>query len=279
MAKTTTTKKSAPTASKAVATRKNTELATKNDDVLAMMDQDAGKGTSTDIADNVVPLVYVLQAQSPQVIKKKEEYIDGAEAGNIWFRGTKEVFDGEEGILVQPVLFAKAWIEWLPNRGGFVARHDNRPAAAVMKEDPQNPKRKYWELPNGNIVSEHREHVVLIHGVYDKPAPFVISMSGSNHTASRNWMTAMNRKQAPGGGRAPSFAYLYRLKTVFRSNDQGDWYMWEAEDHTNKDGEPVMVDAEAYRAARALHDSFASGAMRADNPDDPVEGDEISSEI
>lgn len=277
MAKTTTKK---PATGKAVAQQRKTEIAAApNDDVLALMEQDAGKGTSTDISDNVVPLVYILQSLSPQTLKKKEEYIDGAEAGMIWFRGTKDLVSGEEGVLVQPVLFSKVWLEWMPNRGGFVARHDKRPADAVQKEDPQNPKRKFWERPGGNIVVETREHVVLIHGVYDQPAPFVISMSGSNHTASRNWMTSMNRKQTKNGGRAPSFAFLYRLTTTFRTNDQGDWYAWDVNDETTKDGTPRMVDAASYMLARQLHDSFASGALRADNPDDDLSEEEISSEI
>lgn len=262
MAKATTTK----TASKnAVATTKKTELVVDNNEMAKMMAGDAGKGVSTAMDDNVVPLIYILQAQSPQVIKKKEEYVEGAEAGNIWFRGTKQVV-GDEGILVQPCFFSKVWIEWMPDRGGFVARHDKRPDDAVQKTDPKNPKKKWWERPNGNTVVETREHVVLVHDVFDRPTPFVIPMSGSNHAASRGWMGSMNRKVVPGtDNTAPSFGYLYRMKTSFKTNDQGDWYAWDIED---ENGEPTLVqDMEAYKTARKICDDFSNGALRSAQPE------------
>lgn len=265
MAKTATKTPAKQTTTKnAVSTiKQNTEVASA--ELAAMMSADKGKGVSTAMEDNVVPLVYILQSQSPQVLKKKEEYIEGAEAGNIWFRGSKEVI-GDEGILVQPCFFSKAWIEWQPDRGGFAGRHDSRPEDAVLKTDPKNPKKKWWELPNGNTVVETREHVVLVHDVFDRPTPFVIPMSGSQHAASRGWMGSMNRKMVPGtDDPAPSFAYLYRMKTSFKSNDQGDWFMWEIED---ENGTPTLVsDVGAYKMARKICDDFSKGVLRAGDAD------------
>lgn len=269
-----TDSKPAPTKSTAVA-KKQTGAVASAEEMAKMMAGDAGKGVSTAMEDNVVPLIYILQAQSPQAQKKKEEYIDGAEAGYIWFRGTKSLVDGEDGILAQPCYFSKSWIEWMPNRGGFVARHDERPADAVQKTDPQNPKRKFWERPNGNIVVETREHVVLVHEVFDRPTPFVIPMSGSNHTASRGWMGAMNRKIIPGSDEpAPSFGFLYRLRTTFRTNDQGDWYAWDIQDELNDNDEPAMVtDVEAYKAARKICDDFSRGTLKAQAPEQELGDD------
>src|ERR1044072_8695291 len=152
--------KAAAQSSRAVATAKdraNTVAAAADEEMLKMMAQDAGKGVSTAVEDNVVPLVYILQALSPQVQKKKEEYIEGAEAGMIWFRGTSDVVSGEDGIPVVPCYFSKCWIEWQPNRGGFVARHENKPDDAVLTTDSENPKRKFWRRPSGNIGVQTRE--------------------------------------------------------------------------------------------------------------------------
>lgn len=233
---------------------------------MKMMAQDSGKGVSTAMEDNVVPLVYILQALSPQVQKKKEEYIEGAEAGMIWFRGTKDIVAGEEGIPVVPCHFAKSWIEWQPNRGGFVARHDERPADAVYVTDPENPKRKFWQRPNKNIVVETREHVVLALDVFDRPTPFVIPMSGSGHSSSKAWMTLQNRKVVPGTDlKAPSYAYIYRMKLAFRTNDQGDWFMWDISDEND---EPTMLtDPAVYRLARQIEADFGKGTLRADTGD------------
>ena len=200
-----TTAKPAPKGKQqAVTTTAKKEVIRSNADVSLLMEQDAGAGVSTDISDNIVPLVYILQAQSPQVLRQKPEYIKGAEAGNIWPRGEKQVWDGEEeGVEVVPVYFDKVWIEWRPNRGGFVARHRERPELAEQRAlDPQRPDRMSWVLPSGNIVQESREHAVLVLGKYDNPTPFVIPFSGSNHTASRAWMGLMNRKKTPKGNKA-----------------------------------------------------------------------------
>lgn len=227
-----------------------------NVDVSALMEQDAGAGVSTDIADNIVPLVYILQSLSPQVLKQKPEYIKDAEAGNIWPRGEKTVWDGEEeGVEVVPVFFSKCWIEWRPNREGFAGRHAERPAEAVQTPDPKDPKIMKWVLPNGNTVQESREHVVLVIGKYDDPVPFVVPFSGSNHGASRSWMGLMNRKKTPKGNKAASFAYKYVLKTVPKSNDKGDWFGYAVEDT----GE--MVEPEEYLLARDIHNDFAGGKL------------------
>jgi hypothetical protein len=249
--------RSAP-AGKGVATRANSDPAAIAK-INEMMKADAGKGVSTAMEDNVVPLIYILQALSPQVQKKKpESYIKDAEAGMIWFRGTKDLVNGDDGMAVVPCHFNKVWIEWQPNRGGFVARHDEKPANAVMKEDIEN-KKKFWGLPNGNIVVETREHVVIVLDVFDTPTPFVIPMSGSGHKASRDWMTLQNQKRNPDDPtlKAPSYGFIYRMKTLFRTNDQGDWFTWIIE---NENGETTqLADPEVYLMARQIEIDFSGG--------------------
>jgi hypothetical protein len=258
--------KATPATSKGneVATRgSGTEVGQVSEELVNMMREDTGKGVSTRMEDNIVPLVYVLQAQSPQAQKKKEEYVDGAEAGSIWFRGTKVVVSGDDGFPAVPVCFSVVWIEWMPNRGGFVARHPDRPAEATLKTDPENPKRKFWALPNGNVVVETREQVIIALDVFDVPTPFVIPMSGSNHAASRDWMTKQNSKSVPGfpDEKAPAFGYIYRLKTKFRTNDQGDWYMWDVDDENGV--KTPQNDVGVYRLARQIEKDFNSGKLKA----------------
>jgi hypothetical protein len=254
--------KAAP--SKAVVTRGSSEVdAAAMDELAKMMAQDAGKGVSTAAEDNIIPLIYILQSNSPQVQKRGENYIDGAEAGMIWFRGTKDVIAGEDGIPVVPCFWSKGWVEWLPNRGGYVGRHEERPDDAVLTTDAENPKRKFWKRPNGNQVVETREHVVLVLDVFDRPMPFVIPMSGSGHGASRAWMSLMNRKTVPNSDmKAPSYGFIYRMKLQFRTNDQGDWFMWDV--HDENDEATMVTDPAIYRLARQIEADFAKGKLKAD---------------
>lgn len=275
----------APAPSKAVATTTKTEVANVDAELLALAAGDAGKGVSTLASDNIVPLIYILQAQSPQCLAQKQECIkpglDGnktAVAGNIWFRGTKELVDGElEGLLVQLCHFRVVFIEWGPERGdGLRGRHDKRPSEAVEVKDPKNPKRSKWVMPEtGNIIVETREHAVLVHREGGGLEPYIISMAGSNHNAARMWMTAIGRKTIPGtdGIRAPLFGYMWRMKTIPRTNDDGDWFAWEIEDE-----DQFCKDVGAYKMARQLHLDFEAGTKQADIAADGIDESQSSNE-
>jgi hypothetical protein len=250
-------------------------------DITLLMQQDSGRGVSTAAEDNIIPLIYILQAQSPQALKQKAEYIKGAVAGNLWPRGTKTLIDGEEtGLPVIPVAFKKFWNEWGAERGdGFFGRHPydatdenkGRPPSTWV-EDPKKPGKGKWVMENGHVLVETREHAVLAR-IDGQWTGSVISMSGSNHTASRAWMGLMKNKKIPNTDkRAPSFAYVYCAKTIAKSNDEGDWYGWQMEDGTG-DGEVTLITdidggAELYRVARQLAADFETGVKVADAPVD-----------
>lgn len=242
-------------------------------DLSAMMDQDAGKGVSTLASDNVIPLIYLLQSLSPQCLKQRQEYVTpgvngekGAVAGNIWFRGSKDLVDGEEeGMLVQLCHFRVVWVEWGPERGdGLRGRHDTRPKEAVLETDPKNPKKKKWVMPDGNVVVETREHVVLVHDFYDAPSPFVIAMSGSNHQPAKQWMTDIGRKRN-GEKRVPLWACYWRMKTIPRTDGENNWFSWSIEDEDR-----MVDDIEVYKMGKQLYDDFEKGVKEADSAgDDP----------
>lgn len=94
-------------------------------------ERDAGEGVSTSAADNLVPLVYFLQTNSPQVNRREEKYVEGAEPGDIWLKGApagSEIIKGEDGMIFQPCFFYRSVGEWVPRDegaggGGFVAEH------------------------------------------------------------------------------------------------------------------------------------------------------------
>lgn len=245
--------------------------------IAQQMARDAGQGVSKDAEDNLVPLVYILQALSPQVLKRNENYIDGAEAGMIWLRNSPvPIVDGDEGILFQPCHFHKDWVEWIPrdSGGGFVARHAECPKNAERIEDPKRPGRVKHVMPNGNEIVETRYHAGLVYGVTDQPLPYVIPMSRSGHSVSRGWMFMMNGKSLPnGGGTPPSFSCLYRLKTKVRQNVDGEWFTWLVEDAG------WVENVEQYEAGKRIHDAFASGEKMADLPEDAEQVDDVDGEI
>jgi hypothetical protein len=277
----------------AVAHKPKNEVDT-NVDVKLLMKQDAGRGVSTAAEDNIIPLIYLLQAQSPPCLKQKPEYIKGAVAGMIWPRGSKILIDGEEvGLPVIPVAFRKWWMEWGAERGdGLFGRYEydataenkGRPDDAQWVEDPKKPGsgKGQWVRESGHVLVETREHAVLAY-INESWQGGVVSMTSTNHKCSRMWMGLMKDKRIPGtNDRAPSYAYVYCLKTTPQSNADGDWYGWTAEDGMG-DGEVTFLPdlengVELYKVARQLDRDFMSGAKVADVDDgqvsEPVSPDE-----
>lgn len=225
----------------------------------------AGKGISDRQEDNIVPLVYLLQSNSPQTQKGAEKYLKGATGGAIWLRNAPEganVFDGEEGIVFQPCHFSVCWIEWLPNRGGFVARHASRPEAAALvdveREDGTIAKR--WEMPNGNVVAESREYAGFVYAGEDADRAddmaYTIPFGGTNLTVAKQFMTSMRNEKLPNGDRAPLFANKYLIKTKLRSRGKFNWFVYEID----KVG-PVETVEEIERG-NALADAFSTGVKQ-----------------
>ncbi len=232
-------------------------------DIDDLREQASGKGVSTDAADNVVPLLKIAQALSPVVLKQSTDYIKGAEAGNIYPRGEKIVWDGDEGIRVVPCHFERTWLEWGPQLGdGLKGRHrdgkDDTPIkmGAVLKKADDG--RMKWTLPNGNILQDNREHVVLVLDKYSEPTPFVVPMASSNIGTSKKWHPMMNKKKTKKGKKAAAYGYVYLLTSVPRKKDQFNWYGWEVDDLDEVSSEAV------FRQADEIQNSFTSGTLIAD---------------
>lgn len=229
---------------------------------------DAGKGVSTAQDDNQVPLIYVLQPLSPQVDKRDPRYIDGAEAGDIWLRNAPDpIVKGETGILFQPCSFWHDVGEWIPrdDGGGFVARHKVLPGNAVKTVDPKNPALVKYRTPDGNELVETRNHAGYV-VTEDGPIPYVLPLTSTGHSVSRSWMFMMNSQRGPDGAKPPSWACVYRLKTIQKKNKKGAWFVLVAE-NAGDHGQTRWVDTvEDYERGSALYEAFASGQKQAEAP-------------
>src|SRR5215472_9731621 len=125
-------------------------------ELLDVTEQDAGLGVSFKQEDQLLPLIYVLQSNSPAVEKRGEAYIQGAEPGHFWMRNSlTPVRDGVAGIEVIPCEMQRTWIEWLPNRQGFVARHAEAPAdmeTRMVRGDDGRERPQLIRKGNGNVI-------------------------------------------------------------------------------------------------------------------------------
>lgn len=197
----------------------------------------SGRGVSQDAHDNVIPMGRILQKMSQEVEKKGQQYVPGAEVGDIYFKNlTPPIIKGSEGFLFQPVHYRWGFVEWLP-RGkgggggaGFVAFYDpqNKPKDTAMKPDPMNKERLIEVRKNGNVIVETRYHSGFIISEEENQPPIacVLPFSGSGHQVSKQWMGMMNRKIVE-GKKADSWWCYYRLKTVSKTKNNNTWDLFE----------------------------------------------------
>ena len=230
------------------------------DDLLDFLLENSGEGVSTSAEDNIVPIVYLLQANSPATKKSQPTYVEGAVAGDILKRNSTHnpLVKGEEGMIVQPCYFNKVWVEWRPNRGGLAGVHVDRPADAKEVEIMNDGKpKRVWQRDNGNQLVETRQHVVLIDG----QEPYVIPLSSTGHTVSRNWMQTMGQQFVPGTNKiAASYAKYYKITTTERTKGTDSWFVYKVEDLGDKGW---IKDKAQLLKGKALFDAFNKGEKKA----------------
>jgi hypothetical protein len=228
------------------------------EELLDITAQDAGRGVSFDQDDQLIPLIYVLQSNSPVVDKRGDNYIQGAEPGHFWLRNALEpIVSGVDGLDCIPCGMQHTWIEWLPARAGFVQRHDKPPADMEVKitRGDDGRERKTNVRHNGNIIQETREFFILV-GIQ----PYVFPCSGTKHNFARRWQSMYHQFRHPKtGGVMPSFSRKYKLTTVNMKNALGTWLGVDFQDLG-----PVTL--EEYKMARALNDAIGKGAKKAEAP-------------
>lgn len=252
----------------------------------ATKDGAGGRGLSTRRVDNLVPLVYVLDAKSKQCDKQDPQYIRGAEAGMILLRGAQEpLVDGDKGMMFQPCDFWREWNIWAPKRGGFVSKipipdsvddvnafivKQVPGAKEVEVNDEQGNPRKVWrDTKTGNDLVFTRCHAgfVLSEDGSEPPLPYIIPLSSTGHSVSRAWMPMMNRKTLPDGRIADSFACVYRLRTRQRTNTKGKWYVLNVEDVVDEQGALCCwLDDAQVEMGEALRNAIRSGEKTAEAP-------------
>jgi hypothetical protein len=223
----------------------------------------------------LIPMIYILQPLSPQVLRDNQAFIDGAEPGYIWLKSSLE--DPLQGdIWFQPCHHYRKWVEWVPRKqgGGFVASYDpdrNRPTEpppglkAKIYRDPENPKATRWKMPNGNDLIDTQYYVGYVleeNGM--KPREYIMPLASTQHQFGRALMThAKNRiiEEGPFAGRpAALWSSMFHITTELRKNNSGEWYVFKFTDNDNV----RWVSQDQFMAGVRLMKAFETGIAKPD---------------
>ena len=240
-----------------VATKKNAELSTDlMDDILEF----AGEGAAFGADEMQIPFIRALQALSPQLNKKKPEYIDGAEQGDLFNTVTGQVWKGEEGVTIIPCYQVTKYLEFTPRDMGGGFRGEISPTNPVLQQATRQGSKEL--LPTGNELVKSDQHYCLVLDGEGSFQPAVIDMKSTQLKVSRRWKTqiAMQKIKHPKTGQMitpPLFATEWKITTVEESNDQGSWFNPSVEKVGLVGERDLMLEAKAFR------DSVAAGDAKA----------------
>ena len=245
------------------------------DDLAAQILKDAQSGVQTFKQDDLsIPFLRVLQQLSPQVDRRHEAYVEGAEEGMFLNTATNELWDGEKGIHVVPIFYTPSFIEWkLREKGGGMVR-DWGADASVLARTERDEK-------NRNIITDNPDHQIVQSGLY---FVFVVDPStgayqelafplqGMQLKKSRRWNTLIKTwlTEVPGADRpinpAPFFG-VYHITSVYESNEQGKWFGVTITRAKNEDGSDMKTielpnGYDIYRAASQYREMVAAGRVK-----------------
>ena len=219
---------------------KNTEIAKQEAQLPSYIKQGQNRGNeNVSNEDLQLPRIDVLQALSPQINKKKDEYIEGAEVGMLFNTLTGELYP--DGVGITPVSFVKRHLVWVDRKkdseGGLRGVFDTADEAERFVEE-QSDEDKLEVVPTA-------EHLVLL----DDGTEVILSMAKSKMKVSRKF-NSLVRLNA--GDR---FSRRYLMTTVDDKSSQGEFQNIAL----NNSGFP---SEEVYFKAEALYEAIASGAKK-----------------
>lgn len=168
-------------------------------------------------ATMAIPFVRILQALSPQLKKQDPAYLEGAEEGMYFNTITKQLYGEKVKVIV--LKFERIFIEWRPNRGGFVGYHAPENAERLTVDHTFGN----WKTKDGNILQETYAYMVLIVG-HEKEGPAVLSLASSSLKTAREWNRLMTTHIMENGKRAMPYYMIWELGTEYMKNDKGAWY-------------------------------------------------------
>ncbi len=239
---------------------------------------DAGLGAQDAGADDMtIPFLRIAQALSDEVDKRHSSHIKGLEVGDFFNSATQRVWPNKKGLNLIPVLYQRKYIEWQPNRGGYVQEH----ASAIMEQTVRTDGADL--LDNGNEVVLHATwYCLVVDTKTGETEQVVVDLSKTQHKKSRQLVTKLKSVSMTNGAgqrfNPPTFFNLVEVHSVGESNDYGRWEGWDIKMAGNV-LEDVSDGEEVYGIAKALHDAVAKGDIKAAKREGSTDGNETGEDI
>ena len=201
--------------------------------------QYAGAGTENLDESSSMPLLNIIQSNSPQLIKQKDQFIEGASTGDIFYTPTQEVVD--QPIRFTPSAFKTVYVEWKPRpAGGFVGYHPLTIVSHPAYEQGRDPAKPYKEHlgPNDLEKTTYVLGTIEINGV---KTPAMVALKSSGQRVARKIQGDIRKFRYEDNPDMPPpvFARSWELTAKYEESNDGDgYYNWDF-------GNPQVLDFES----------------------------------
>lgn len=237
-------------------------LATISDqDLMADAEQDQIQFSRDELS---IPFLRILQKGSPQVNKRDPLYVKGAEPGMFYNTLTKELWSGEDGIVVVMASFMTNYTEWWPRDSkmgnGFIADHGTD--ASCLRDTVRNDKNQDITARGTQITKSALYHVVIVDPETGDAQQVAFPLAGTQLKKSKQWNSLVggmlaNRPDGSGKFKPAPFYMAWLLTTVFESNDHGDWFGVAIAQHSPT--LDIPNGAQVYSEAKSFKHLISSG--------------------
>lgn len=201
--------------------------------------QFAGQGfEDVKAKDLQIPFLSILQKLSPQVDSNHSEYIDGAKQGELFNTVSKERYNK---LVVVPLFFTSAVVEWKPERGGFVASHAH--TAEIVQQARKGDKNKLFAKNGNELVDTSYMHVLYATHANSPAVDYqhiVMTFTVTQLKKARLWITNAQKMTMDNGKPFPLFAFRYDVETLLEANEKYNWHGYKI---TRSNAEPIEDDA------------------------------------
>lgn len=221
------------------------EVATKEDQLPSYIKQNSSRGNENVTTDDLqLPRIDVLQALSPQINPKKDEYIEGSASGDIFNTLTGELY--KDGLRFTPVTFVKRFLVWVDRKidsnGGLRGVFDTEDQAEDFIAEQDDASKL-------EVVAT-AEHLVLD----DEGNELILSMGKSKMKVSRRFNSLI---RLAGGDR---FSRSYMLTSIGDESPKGEFNNF----NITQSGFP---SEEVYLKAEKLFEAINSGSVKQKSAD------------
>jgi hypothetical protein len=204
--------------------QENKELALQEEKALSsFLEQGAGTGFENVDSNDLQPnFLRICQAGHHFTEEANPSYKPGFKLGD--FFDTSSNINMSNTVEIVVLGYFTNYCEWGPDDlGDFKGSHsveDFNRAKKSLTQDKKNPS-TYWNQ-EGNKLVETKNFFVYI-PAYPELGILLFNLKSTGIGHSKKWLTNMSYVKH-NGATAPMYASLWRLKTMYVSNDQNSWY-------------------------------------------------------